>query len=271
MTHRIPGTALPHHDLQLRRGGRLARMEWSDEAEAHVEIFVHPDEFPAFLDATACIADEVSLRDIMVLIEKRRDLFADMAACGCIPDLLAEMRGETEKEGVDDLPVALEMGWSAIVVDGMFQFSPLFIGRTADGEPVDLAFAPLSWIADLPVMLDETFIVVDDDEPEEAVFASRRMMTLLDVVRGILDELTQLGNPEEKQQAVDELKAAIRGIENGEEAGYTAEEVMEHAALQAEEARKRFPCRVCGEDSRCACFGKPRGLCHDCFVNMKES
>jgi len=268
--NRIPGSVLPHYDLQLRRGGRVVRMEWDEEAANHAEVFIHPSEFPAFLDATVCVADDVSLQDIMIMIERNGELFADVAACEHIGALLDDMRNVSE-EDTDGMPVSLEIGWSATIIEGLLQFGPLLSGRTEDGEPVDVAFAPLPCIADLPIILDESFVVVDDEDPSEAVFVSRCMLTLLDVVKGVLDELTQLGSPEEKRQAVDELRAAMQGMENGSVSGYTEEEVMERAALQAEEARRRFPCRVCGEDFRCACFGKPHGLCHACFTNMKES
>lgn len=264
----VSSVVLPHYDIQLRRGGRIAHMEWDEDSERHIDTVIHPNEIPRFLDATVCLVEEISLRDIMVMIERGGELFSDVASCEHISELLDEMRSGDEGEGINEIPVSLEIGWTASVVEGLLEFSPMFYGRSIDGDPVDLAFAPISWIVDLPVVVDESFSVVEDDL---CYLNTRRMITLTDLVRGILSELTQLGSPQERNKAVSEIRDVMDGINSGTAEHYTEEEMMEHAALQAEEARKRFPCRVCGEDFRCACFDKPHDLCHTCFAHMKES
>jgi hypothetical protein len=69
----------------------------------------------------------------------------------------------------------------------------------------------------------------------------------------------------------EDIRQRVRDFQDGNTKGYTLEEVMEHMAIKAEENRRRFPCRECGEDARCACFGKPADLCHACFAKMKEN
>lgn len=264
----VPGVVIPHYDIQLRCGGRLAHMEWDEKSECYIDTLIHPSQISRFLYATVCLADEISLRDIMVMIERSGELFADVLSCDYIGELLDEMRNEDEGEGINEVPVSLEIGWAASVIDGLFEFFPMFYGRSADGNLVDLAFAPISWIVDLPVVVDESFIVAEDDVCQ---LKTGRMITLVDLVKGILNELTQLGSPQERNEAVSQLRDVMNGINSDTVEHYTEEEMMEHAALQVEKARKRFPCRVCGEDFRCACFDKPYDLCHTCFTNMKES
>lgn len=263
----------PHYGVQLRGGGRLVFLEWDEEEGRHVEHIVPDEEISEFLWSTVCLGEEVSLRDVLLLVERDDMLFSVLCCCPHIPSLLDEMRKDATSRWENDehVPVGLELGWTATLYDGLFVHDTMFSGRAATGETLGIEFSSVAELADLPLSLEESFILVDEDEPMEAVFAAKRQFTVFDVVAGILSELTVLGGPIDRDKLAEDIRQRVCDFQAGTRKSYTLEEVMEHMAIKAEEARKRFPCRECGEDARCACFGKPADLCHDCFANMREN
>lgn len=267
------GASKPHYGVQLRGGGRLVFLEWNEEEGRHIERTVPDGEISEFLWSTVCLREEVSLRDIMLLVERDDTLFSVLCCCPHIPSLLDEMRKEPTNHWENDehAPVGLELGWAATLYDGLFVHDTVFSGRAATGETLGIEFSSVADLADLPVTLEENFVLIDEDEPMEAVFAAKRQFTVFDVVAGVLSELTVLGGPGDRDALAEDIRQRVRDVQSGKSKSYTMEEVMEHMAVKAEEARRRFPCRECGKDARCACFGKPADLCHDCFLNMKEN
>lgn len=258
----VPGAAMPHHEIQLRKGGRLFCIEWIDGKPKEHEI--PGGDLALFLNATLCLSDEVSLRDLMLLIERDDTLFATVSNCGCFSELLAEMRSEEEtQDGALDMGV-LELGWSGIVCDGVLRQESQLSGRIRSGEPAGVEFASTAWLADIPFVLDETLAVVEEEDPEAPLFAARRLFTLEEVVRGVLDGLTVFGGPSGRREMLEQIRDRLDGQQADEDS-------PEVEAVRAEEEQRRFSCRLCGEDTRCMCFGKPADICHDCFLKMKES
>lgn len=256
-----------HHTLQLRPKGRLVRMEWDPALGRHVECQVDDDELAGFLHDSICFAEGTTLRDLMALILRDADMFEIIAACGCLTELAAEL-GEAA-ETTDEI-AALEVSWGATVTAPgqipVMDSAVEFCGRGDEG-PVAIEFMPVNRLADLPILLNEAFNVRDEDD--KVVFAATRRFSLLAVVRGVLDELTFLGTPAERDEAMSELRARVGNADREE--CLTLEEVTEEWERRSEENRRRFPCRACGADSRCACFGKPPDLCHECFARTKEN
>jgi len=256
-----------HHTLQLRPKGKLVRMEWDQALGRHVERAVADDEFAGFLHDSICFAEGTTLRDLMSLILRDKDLFEIIAACDCLGDLAYELGDKAEP--VDEI-AALEVSWSATVSSPgqapVMDDAVEFCGRGDEG-PVAIEFMPVNRLADLPILLNEALNV--RDESDAVVFAATRRFSLLAVVRGVLDELTFLGSPAERDEAMSDLRSRLENIDKEE--CLTMEEARDEWERRSEEDRRKFPCRACGSDSRCACFGKPPDLCHDCFNRMREN
>lgn len=259
-----------HHEVQLQPKGRLVRMEWDKDAGRHVEQVIATDELAFHLHSTICFMDGTTLRDLMALVAKDPDLFTMLTACDCLPEILAE--AETELASVEEM-VALELAWSAesepsgaITITGS---SIEFYGLGSDEGQMGLEFMSAGRMAGLPILLNEAFNIRDGSDPDKVVFWTTRRFTLLEVVCGVIEELTFLGSPQERDEALSDLRGRVATADEGE--FHTIEEVRAEWDRRAEEDRRRFPCRVCGADSRCACFGKPGDICHDCFTGMKEN
>jgi hypothetical protein len=255
-----------HYDVQLQARGRLVRMEWDRSSGLPVECEVPPDEFPCHLHGHVCLARNVLLGDLLALVSYGKDMFSCLTACDCLDELLDEQAKGTPVE-----MVALEFAWSAELVPvgqtAVLDSSVEFYGIGKDGERLGLEFTPACHLAGLPIVLNEAFNI--HEGAKGSIFSTTRRFTLLDIVSSSIGELTFLGSPEERDEALDDLNERIRSADDGE--FHTVDEVRAEWERRSEEDRSRFPCRMCGSDSRCACFGKPEGICHACFGAMKEN
>jgi hypothetical protein len=242
-------------------------MEWNQTLRHHIECAVEDNELAGFLHDSICFAEGTTLRDLLMLVFRDSDLFEIIAACDCLNELAAELG---EKADTAEEIAALEVSWGATTVANgrvpVMDDAVEFCGRGDEG-PVAVEFMPVNRLADLPILLNEAFNVRDEDDT--VVFAATRRFSLLAVVRGVLDELTFLGSPAERDEAMSDLRSRMENIDDEE--CLTIEEVRDEWERRSEEDRRKFPCRSCGADSRCACFGKPPDLCHDCFNRMREN
>lgn len=255
-----------HHMLQLRPKGKLVCMDWDHVAGRHTERAIETDELAWHLHDSMCLASGTTLRDLLMLIGRDTNLFGVVTACDCIGELVAEL--DVEPEPAKEI-VALEISWGATVAlsdTPIFDDFVEFCGHGDEGKAA-IEFTPVNRLAELPILLNEAFNVWNDNDT--MLFSATKHFSLLDIVRGVLDELTFLGSPAERDEALADLRSRIKTLDDGE--FYTIDEVREEMDKRAEEDKRRFPCRFCGEDSRCMCFGKPDDICHDCFRKMREN
>jgi hypothetical protein len=257
---------MSHHMLQLRPKGLLARMEWYPVSRRHIERLLDDDELVAFLNDSVCFAEGVTLRDLMELILRDDLLFGIVSSCHCLGEFAAELGQKIGKKS--DGVASLEVSWSAVVSSDplpVLRDAVDFHGRDGDNGMVAIEFTPVNHLADLPILLDEAFDIRDSGG--NVLFSATRHFSLLEVVRGVLDELTFLGTPAERDEAMSEIESRAENVDIDK--FLTFEEVAKDLERRQEEDRKRFPCHECGSDSRCACFGKPSDLCHECFNNKR--
>lgn len=259
-----------HHDVQLQPRGRLVRMEWDHVAGRQVECAIVTDELAYHLHSTICFADGVTLRDLLDLVARDTDLFTMLTSCDCLEEILAEA---ARTEPVLSDMVALELAWTAEAVQvgasTVLEGTTEFYGLGHRNDQMAVEFASSAALAGLPVLLNEGFNVMGGENMDATLLATTRRFTLLEVVCGIIDELTFLGSPEERNEALNDLRNRLSDAEDGD--FHSIDEVREEMERRAEEGKRKFPCRMCGNDNRCACFGKPQDLCHDCFTRMKEN
>lgn len=245
------------------------RMEWDKEVGYNVEYTIPTDELAYHLHESICFAEGTTLRDLLMLIARDSNLFTMLTACDCLPEILGEI--ETESTSIKEM-VALEFSWSAqveplgttTVIESTIDFYGL-----GDEGPMALEFMSAARMADLPILLNEAFNIYDGSDPDKMIFSTTRRFNLISVVCGVIGELTFLGSPKERDEALADLHDRVATVDDGE--FHTIEEIRAEWDRRSEEDRKRFPCRICSEDNRCACFGKPVDICHDCFTGMKEN
>jgi len=260
-----------HHEVQLRRKGKLVRMEWNNDIEKFEEYEIPTDELAFHLHSSICFAEDVTLRDLFDLIDLDQDLFTTLTACDCLPEIISEAEQENRSEDI----VALEMGWSfetetigdmTLVVGGTELYG---LGSKIDDNQTALEFMSMDKIAGLPLLLNETFNIRDGLDPEKVIFSSSKRFTLLSVICGVIEEVTFLGSPSERNEALSDVRNCI--AEANDDEFHTMDDIKNEMNKREEEGRKRFPCRLCLSDSRCPCFGKPSDICHDCFRKIREN
>ena len=258
----IPGLDLDHHDVQLRKFGNLVRMEWDkdDFSETHIP----DDELSYHLESELCLADGVTLRDLFALMLRDPDLFEIMASCDCFAELSAELDLEpADHAGL----LSLEVAWGAevdssegvpILVESMD-----FRGRRTSGELVSLDTLSLDHILDLPMVLNESLQVRDKGDPDKVLLSALKKFSVIGVARCVLGELTNLGDPDTRDRVVAEREGSAV-VDSFDDGGAKETE-------KTEGVETLFPCRICGSDRRCGCFGKPHDICHGCFTRIREN
>lgn len=258
-----------HHAIQLQHSGRLVRMEWNKELERNVEYIIPSNELVYHLHDSICFADGVTLRDLFRLMTRDSNLFMMLTACDCFMEIVDELK--VEATSVKEM-TALELAWrveiesldTTTVIDTAVEFYGL-----GDEGQVGLEFTSVAHLADCLILLNEVFNVRDETNHDKVVFSTTRKFTLLEVVCGVIEELTFFGSPKKRDEALADLHNRVATVDKGKL--YTIEEIKAKWERFAEENKKRFPCRMCGKDSRCACFGKPSDICHNCFINIKKN
>lgn len=263
-----------HYDLQLRKNGRLFRMEWFAKDGVHVERELGTDEVERSLCDTVCVAPETRIGDLLRLISDHAEVFEFATGCSHMSAFLEEARADAPEGAGDDL-VAAELEWTAVLDDEEGQPVLLqkthFYGQAKDGSACALEFTPVNHLYEVPLLINDTLNICDGGDPYKVLLSAVCPMTLLDLVSGVMSELAFFSSPQERNRSLDEIKERCRQMADGECETHTLEELQDQMRVRAESDRKRFPCRSCGRDARCACFGKPQDLCHGCFIEMKEN
>ena len=263
-----------HYDLQLRKNGRLFRMEWFAQDGVHIEQELNSEEVEQNLYSTVCVSPDARLGDLLRLISDHADVFELATGCSNMAAFLEEARAEAPEGAGDDL-VTAELEWTAVLDDEEGQ--PVlvqdthFYGQSEDGSACALEFTPVNHLYEIPLSINDALRICDGADPDKILLSAVCPMTLLDVVSGVMKELAFFESPQECNENLEEIRDRCRQMTEGECESHTLEEVQKKMRLRAEDERKRFPCRSCDQDSRCACFGKPHDLCHRCFVKMKEN
>lgn len=264
---------MTHYDLQLMRGGFLSRMVWSDQEGSFVEEVLENGEVTENLYSTLCIAQGVTLGDLLRLVRDHRELFRSAADIPSLDEFLADAF-EREAEASYDLEF-LRLGWIGVLDkddDGReLVLRTTLHGRDSEGNDVAVEMSPICHLLDVPLEVDESIKVLDGDDPDAVLLSASMPMTILTVVHGVFEELAWFGSPERRDRELRTLQESIQEIEEGKVEMRSWEEIQEKMAARAEENRAQFECRECGDDARCPCFGKPADLCHSCFKKTKEN
>lgn len=259
-----------HYDLQLRRGGFLVALEPSEDGSL-AETVVDLSQAPQALHQTLCVAPRVTLGDVLRLVRDHKEMFARLADAPCLDEFLADAFEREEEEELHDLE-AVELGWASVVdvEDG----TPVLVmetdmhGRDVLGAACGLEMTPLCQLVDVPFEIRDSLSVLDGQDPQNVLLSCTSPMTVLQAVRGVLEEVTYMGSPEQRDAERAEIERRIREMNESGGQGFQRLEPLLQEELPAE---PRFACTGCGKDVRCGCFGKPDGVCHDCFRKTKEN
>lgn len=258
-------------DIQLKKGGRLFVKEWDSEENDFVEQEIDDEEFTFHLYDSICLDNNITLRDIFYMI--KRNLGACSIAVGCpfledlVDEALSTPKRSEERKGL----VALNLSWSVFIEEddeGQFIIDHISFSGIGDKE-YTLEFTPINELVLYPLMLNEDYIVHDGSIDEKIHLSSRKRFMLIDILRGIVDELSYMGPPDIREFALSELKKNSETDEDGIPRIFTHEDLEKRMKKKMEEGKK--PCRICGKDARSPDFGKPADVCPDCYKFIKEN
>jgi len=259
-----------HYDLQLRRGGFLVALEPAEDGSL-VEAVVDLSQTPQALHQTMCVAPGATLGDVLRLVRDHKEMFSRLADAPCLDEFLADAFEREEEEELHDLE-AVELGWASVVdiEDGtsVFVMETDMHGRDVLGAACGLEMTPLCQLVDVPFEIRDSLSVLDGRDPQQVLLSCNSPMTVLQVVRGVLEEVTYMGSPEQRDAERAEIERRIRKMQ---EAGGQGFRRLEPFPQKEPSTDPRFACEGCGKDIRCGCFGKPDSVCHDCFRKTKEN
>jgi len=179
-----------HYDLQLRRGGFLVALEPAEDGSL-VEAVVDLSQTPQALHQTMCVAPGATLGDVLRLVRDHKEMFSRLADAPCLDEFLADAFEREEEEELHDLE-AVELGWASVVdiEDGtsVFVMETDMHGRDVLGAACGLEMTPLCQLVDVPFEIRDSLSVLDGRDPQQVLLSCNSPMTVLQVVRGVLED-----------------------------------------------------------------------------------
>lgn len=249
------------YDLQLQIGGILVTKEWDSELNDFMEFPVEDEDITFHLHDSICLERGVKLRDVFLFISRNLYLFSTTIGCPFLDDLVEEALSSPniESKGI----AVLVLDWAARIENKNLISYVRFYGKGDKDYPVE--FHSVNDLVIYPIILNETFAVMDEDK---VVFQAAKQFSLLEFLKGIVDELSYMGPPEMKKFTLNEIEESIN--QDGSKIKmFNAEDIEEK--LNEKIASMIKPCKICGDESRSPFFGKPSDICIVCFEKMKEN
>lgn len=247
------------HDLQLRKGGLLITNDWDNEIFDYLEQIVDNDEIFFHFHDTICLDKNITLRDVFMLISRNTGAFSIAIGCPFLEDLVEEaLSALVMKEDMD----RLELSRIAFFNESEIRIYTDFIG-VGKNETWAVELSPINELSYLPIVLEESIKVED----ENIHLKFKMPFTLIDFVKGIVDELSFMGPPDIKAFALNELEKRNDNVMSVKTYAY------EEIEKEFEEQKKKYEraCDMCGGDARSQHFKKPSNLCYRCFQKIKEN
>jgi hypothetical protein len=254
------------YNLQLRKGGLLISKEWNSEIHDFTEEEIIEEEIQYYLDDSICLEKGVALRDIFLLISKNIQLFSAVTGCPYLDEMIEDAfkppKRNTNKTEISALSLERKAFLENLDNESMLHFHFEFYGIGEQNASIE--FAPIYELTLYPVILNDK-LNIEVQDSEEVILSAKVLFTLVEVIKGIISELSFAGSPEIKAYALEELKTRAESVETYK--AITMEELEQKLEEQMDLGKK--PCRICGEDSRSASFNKPSNVCDKCFKNVK--
>lgn len=256
------------YDVKITKGGNLVVKEWNADNLDFAEQIIGRDEIKFNLQSKICLGVGITLRDIFLLLSKDIATFSVVLGCPFLEDILVDGLSEPViTENKKDIAF-LELSRVIAIDKGEILWNLDFHGLgEEDSYAVELS--PPNEISDLPLILNEDFIV-SDIENEKVYLKTKMSYTLQDILIGIIDELSFAGPPDFKAMVLEELKERAKDLDDSKPKGFVEiEDLLDESDLILEKDKK--PCRRCGKDSRSDQFDKPNDICDECFELTKEN
>jgi hypothetical protein len=222
--------------IKLMKGGKLIASRWNRDTKEAEEIDATNYLLYHFNDELE-IEDGVTFRDLMLLVRPHCDVLSPIVTkeSDTLGKILAEGLDKPEKKSKSLEYV--EISWRASVdkygKDDATDFHKWVsfdgVGRPEEGEhmkdwpadkpvPYALDFTPAYELAGLPLKLNNKLIIYDERESmanAPVLFEAEDNFTLYDVLLGAFWELSFHGDPDARNERLEELNQTVQEIEDG--------------------------------------------------------
>ena len=272
------------YDLQLRKRGILVTREWEPETREYVEREIKSTDLAFHLDDTLCFDKGVTLKDVFVFLAMDIGLFSGVAGCPFLDELIDEAFAKPyDREEFRDGMAALEIRRYMVVEedeeDGPYLHTRIEFYGTGKEEAYAIEFTPVNELAGYPIFLNEDLKITSsiryanrtEGYEEKEYLTTKMKFTLRNVMCGILDELSFMGPPESRIEALKDLKNRVDEVKGGKAELVELDWDKMEKELEEKAEKYKKPCRICGEDARSCHFNKPPDLCIKCFRKSKEN
>jgi len=248
-------------DLQLKKGGRLFIKEWDKDYNDFIEKEMINEELMFHFYDSICLERGITLKDLFLLVKKHVDALSLIVGCPFLDDLVEEALSSPVKSRDKIGMVVLKLSWFSFIEQDKIYECLRFYGMGNDSY--SLEFTPINELVFYPLILDEEYIIVGEKEEEK--FKSSKDFKLIDLLRGVIDELSYMGPPDIREFA----RSEISKKSDEPEVLLSIEELENKFNNNLKKTKK--PCYVCGDDSRSKDFGKPENMCFRCYKEIKEN
>lgn len=230
-------------NLTLKKGGKLTKTEWVYDKEKECgEYVTTPINEPSFayLNDTCVLDDDVTLRDVLLLLQKDITFYSIMLR-NWVDELVDEGLNKTPEERGDIDYLELYWHLEKTTYKDKTSFSghqfPGFHGW-GDWDDASLAsgikggiaveMTPVNELVDLPLRLQHDVAINHTNldakwssieelqaQQDEPVKIDECSYTLYHILYGIVWELSFCGSPKDRDEKLSELKDMIKDIKDG--------------------------------------------------------
>lgn len=225
--------------LNITKGGKLIETKWVFDEEKDVgayQEFDRTDTAVSRLFECCGLADDVTLRDVFLLINTEPNLFDLVLGNWCM-EIVGE--GLNNPPGPTEDVTSLEL-YKLVTKDedglnGLSFANFHGLGENEDNIPYCVSYTPANEIIDLPLKINEKLIIYEDDSNspdfgKEIISFDNAEYTLGDILYGIIWELSWNGSPQDRDaqrreldERTEEAEELIESERDGKEERETKE------------------------------------------------
>jgi hypothetical protein len=242
------------YELQLKKGGILVTQVWMIEKMDWVEEVIDTEDIFMYLKSPICLSSDFILKDFFLFISREIDLFAIMSGCPFLIDIVEEALKPVSFP-IKDIYM-LELSKTLVLSDDNL-INCFNLNGLGKDEFYSLECFSINNMSPILLTLNENIEILDDVK-EEVYIQAKMKFTLLDVINGIIEELSAFGPPEFRDMMVNGKAESV---------GLLSTEQIEE--MQLKDIPGVIACKICKKDARAQQFDKPIDMCVDCFDKLK--
>lgn len=175
------------YDVQLKKRGTLVTKDWNVETQDFEENEIEMHDIPFFFHSPICFEKGVVSRDIALFISGKERHLELILGCPYLTELIGDCLKDNIVSSAENNLVALEFNHMCNNHKGIFSHYVGFSGRGKE-EIIPLDLVSFNDIADVPIILNENFIIVNNRK--RVIFNAKKQFTLLEILLSFTEHLS---------------------------------------------------------------------------------